>query len=507
MSKARMIFFVLTVLVFSGSAFAQQTATVTLEQTSSTVISKNIYGHFAEHLGRCIYDGFYKNGKIRMDIVEALKKIHVPVLRWPGGCFADQYHWADAIGPKDQRKKNVNTAWGMVTEDNSFGTHEFLQLCELIGCEPYIAGNVGTGSPQEMEDWIEYLNYDGGSTLANLRKTNGHAQPFHVAYWGIGNESWGCGGEMTPSYYSDEYKRYASFCMDYPGTTLKKIVSGANADDYNWTDTCMKNIPTDDMWGIGLHYYTLTDGWNHKGSATNFSEEQYFQSLKNCLKMEELIEKHSAILDKYDPKRNVALVVDEWGIWKDAEAGTNTAFLYQQNSLRDALLAASTLNIFNNHCERVKMANLAQTVNVLQALVLTNGDSMLLTPTYYVFDLFKVYQNTKWIPIKIVSPNYNFNSQNIPAVNASASLDSNNARHISLVNLDPKKNISVSIELNDLQYKNITAQALTSEKFDDVNTFGKPDMVIIHSFSDFKKDGKILTVNMPSKSVVVLELK
>ncbi|HSZ33168.1 MAG TPA: alpha-L-arabinofuranosidase C-terminal domain-containing protein [Puia sp.] len=484
-----------------------QHAKIELDGASTIIINKNIYGHFAEHLGRCIYDGFYKDGKIRMDIVNALKKIHVPILRWPGGCFADQYHWKDGIGNKKNRLVTVNTTWGMITEDNSFGTHEFLQLCELIGCEPYIAGNVGTGTPQEMENWIEYLNYDGNSTLANLRNTNGHAQPFHVSYWGIGNESWGCGGEMTAEYYSNQYKRYASFCMDYPGTTLKKIVSGANGDDYNWTETCMKNIPTEDMWGIGLHYYTLTDGWNHKGSATNFSEEQYFNSLKNCLRMKELIEKHSAILDKYDPSKKVALVVDEWGIWKDAESGTNPAFLYQQNSLRDALIAATTLNIFNNHCERVKMANLAQTVNVLQALILTSGDTMLLTPTYYVFDLFKVHQNSKWIPIKIASPNYTYNDQSIPAINASASVDINGVAHISLVNLDSKKNIAVSIEMSESQYKNITAQVLTSEKFNDVNTFSNPNKVIIHSFTDFKKDGKTLSVNMPSKSIVVLELK
>jgi alpha-L-arabinofuranosidase len=499
--KLLTIFFILAEIAFC------QGAKIELDSVSKMIINKNLYGHFAEHLGRCIYDGFYKDGKIRIDIVDALKKIHVPVLRWPGGCFADQYHWRDGIGNKKNRPVTVNTTWGMVSEDNSFGTHEFLELCDLIGCEPYIAGNVGTGSPQEMENWIEYLNYDGNSTLANLRKTNGHAQPFHVSYWGIGNESWGCGGEMTPAYYSDLYKRFARFCMEYPGTRLKKVVSGANADDYNWTETCIKNIPIEDTWGIGLHYYILTDGWAHKGSATNFSEEQYFHSLKNCLRMEELIEKHSAILDKYDPKKKVALVVDEWGIWKDAELGTNPAFLYQQNSLRDALIAATTLNIFNNHCERVKMANLAQTVNVLQALVLTNGDSMLLTPTYYVFDLFKVHQNAKWIPIKIQSPNYNYNDQNVPAINASASIDYNRLMHISLVNLDSKKDISVSINVNQSQYKSINAQVLTSEKFNDVNTFSKPDKVIIRSFSDLKKDGKTLTVNMPAKSIVILELK
>ncbi|HRH59695.1 MAG TPA: alpha-L-arabinofuranosidase C-terminal domain-containing protein, partial [Chitinophagaceae bacterium] len=345
---------------------------------SNLIINKNIYGHFAEHLGRCIYDGFWadsalkvqKNDRIRLDVVEALKKINMPLLRWPGGCFADEYHWSDGIGVRSARPKRVNTTWGMVIEDNSFGTDEFLKLCGLIGCEPYVAGNVGTGTPQEMANWIEYLNYNGNSTLADMRKKNGHAAPYNVSYWGVGNESWGCGGDMTPAFYADQYKRYRSFCESYPGTELKPIASGSNSDDYNWTETCMKNIPSWSMWGLSMHYYTIADGWNHKGSASSFDEDIYFKSMKQCLRMEELIRKHTAIMDKYDPEKKVALAVDEWGIWTDVEPGTNGAFLYQQNSMRDALIAATTLNIFNNHCDRVRMACLAQTVNVLQALIL-----------------------------------------------------------------------------------------------------------------------------------------
>ncbi|HEX4851888.1 MAG TPA: alpha-L-arabinofuranosidase C-terminal domain-containing protein, partial [Puia sp.] len=370
------IFFLILLITSVGFVYSQSPVQLQItEEPKEIRISKNIYGHFSEHLGRCIYDGFWIDSnvhvhakdRIRLDVVQALKNIHCPLLRWPGGCFADQYHWTDGIGPREKRPKRVNTTWGMVTEDNSFGTQEFLELCELIGCEPYLAGNVGTGSPQEMSNWIEYLNFDGNSQWANERRANGHDKPYKVSFWGVGNESWGCGGAMTASFYSDQYKRYAEFCKNYPGAPLKKIASGSNVDDYNWTEVSMKNIPLHMMWGISLHYYTLAGNWQHKGSATNFGEEEYFKAVKNSLFMNELIQKHSEIMDKYDPEKKVSLCVDEWGIWTDVEPGTNPAFLYQQNSMRDAIIAASTLNIFNNHAERVRLACLAQTVNVLQS--------------------------------------------------------------------------------------------------------------------------------------------
>ncbi len=492
-----------------------QVIKLTMSDTSHQVISKYIYGQFAEDLGRCIYDGFWvdsnmnvkKQDRIRLDVAEALKKIHIPDLRWPGGCFADQYHWSDGIGNRSKRPQRVNTTWGMVSDDNSFGTDEFLQLCSLIGCEPYMAGNVGTGTPHEMEDWLEYLNFNGKSTLADLRRKNGHDAPYNVSLWGVGNESWGCGGQMTPEYYSNQFKRYAEFCKDYPGTHLKKIASGANADDYNWTDVCMKNIPLWDMYAISLHYYTMVGDWNNKGSATNFNEEQYFKALKNCLHIEELINKHSAIMDKYDPQKKVALAVDEWGIWTDVEPGTNPAFLYQQNSLRDALIAASTLNIFNNHCDRVRMANLAQTVNVLQALILTNKEKMLLTPTYYVFDLYQYHQNATLIPLQFSAPLYYFNNDSIAAVNASASKDSNGIIHITLVNLDSKKKISVNTLLQNISAKKIEGEILTSQKFNDINTFEQPDKLKTVSFSDYKKTNNALSINLPAMSVVLITIK
>ncbi|HEY4109318.1 alpha-N-arabinofuranosidase [Puia sp.] len=506
MNATRTLLF--SVFIFlSFSLSAQNTVGLTIRDTSGPVISRNIYGHFSEDLGRCIYDGFWTGDHIRMDVVEALKKIKIPVLRWPGGCYADQYHWRDAIGPRDQRKHTVNTTWGMVSEDNSFGTHEFLQLCDLLGCQPYIAGNVGTGTPEEMENWLEYLNYNGKSTLADLRRQNGREQPWGVSFWGVGNESWGCGGSMTPEYYAGEYNRYSEFCKNYPGTRLKLIASGANSDDYNWTEALMKHIDRGRTWGISMHYYTLVGSWAHKGSATQFTEDEYFRAMVSCLRMEDIVSKHSAIMDRYDPHKRMALVVDEWGIWTDAEPGTNGAFLYQQNSMRDALIAATTLNIFNNHADRVKMANLAQTVNVLQALILTNKDKMLLTPTYHVFDLYKVHQDARLLPIQYYTPDYVHGMEKIPAVNASASKDSAGAIHVSLVNLDPAKKISVRVNLPGIPFKTVQGEVLTSSRFTDINTFEDPNRVKPAVFNGAKKDGADLVVELPAMSVVVLELK
>jgi alpha-N-arabinofuranosidase len=500
--------------LISATGFSQ-TGTITISNDSKTTISRHIYGQFAEHLGRGVYDGFWvdqnlpvkKQGRIRLDVVDALKKIKIPNLRWPGGCFADEYHWRDGIGPAAQRPRMVNSNWGGVTEDNSFGTHEFLELCSLLKCEPYVAGNVGSGTVDEMSKWIEYLNSNSSSTVVQTRKNNGHAEPYKVTFWGVGNESWGCGGNMTPEYYADLYKRYASFAKDYPGAQLKKIASGPNASDYNWTEVCMKNIPASMMYGLSLHYYTLPTGdWGKKGSATQFSEKEYFNTMVNCLKMEELVTKHSAIMDKYDPEKHVALVVDEWGIWTDPEPGTNPGFLYQQNSLRDALIAGTTLNIFNNHSDRVKMAALAQTVNVLQSLILTDKEKIVLTPTYHIFDMYKVHQDAKYLPIKLDVPDYEIDGKKIPSVNASASQDAAGKVHISLVNLDMHKPITITTNLKDVKWTTASGQILSSANITDINTFKDPNKVHLNNFTGAKKDGDKLVVTLPAKSVVTLEL-
>lgn len=507
--------FLLTMAAPAGA----QTVPVTVQAGDpKVVISKHIYGHFAEHLGRCVYDGFWvdeklnvpKQGRIRMDIVEALRKIKVPNLRWPGGCFADTYHWRDGVGPTAQRPKMLNMWWGNNLEDNSFGTHEFLELCQLLGTEPYLAANVGSGTVQEMAGWMEYLNSNDDTPLVLERRKNGHPAPYGVSWWGIGNESWGCGGNMTAEYYTDVYKRYATFAHSYPASPpLKKIVSGANADDAHWTETCMQRIPLSQMWGLTLHYYTLPTGsWRgSKGKATGFGEQEYFNTLRNCLKMEAIVTKHAAIMDKYDKEKKVALLVDEWGVWTDVEPGTNPGFLFQQNSLRDALVAGTTLNIFNNHCDRVRGANLAQAVNVLQALVLTDKERMLLTPTYHVFDLYQVHQDAQLLPLQFQSPDYVLNGEKLPALNASASRAANGTVHLSLVNLDTKKAQRLETSLPGVSWKTVSGRILTSANVSDYNTFDKPGNVKLASFNGARKRGDKLSVEVPPQSVLVLELR
>ncbi|MBE0601557.1 MAG: alpha-N-arabinofuranosidase [Firmicutes bacterium] len=395
----------------------------------SGIIHRNIYGHFSEHLGRCIYQGMFVGEDspipnlhgMRKDVVAALRHIRVPVLRWPGGCFADEYHWEDGIGPREARKRMVNTHWGGVVEDNSFGTHEFMELCRQIGCEPYVNGNLGSGTIREMAEWVEYCNSDGDSTVVRRRWANGQKESFGVKYWGVGNENWGCGGNMLPEYYANEYRRYQTYCRDYGKHKLYKIACGPGTADTEWTEVVMK-MAHDKMDALTMHYYTVPTGvWQDKGSATAFDEAMYYQTLHGALQMDRIIRGHLAAMDKYDPDRRVGLIVDEWGTWHNVEPDTNPGFLYQQNTMRDALVASLTLDIFNRHSDRVVMANLAQTVNVLQAVILTEGDRMALTPTYHVFDLYKAHQDAERIAHTLNAGTAGTASHPIPAISMTAS--------------------------------------------------------------------------------------
>lgn len=515
MKKALLILFIFTFC--NQTSFAQKETTVlTIKNTvNAPIINKNIYGHFAEHLGRCIYGGFYvgdtskiaNTDGVRNDIIDALKKLKIPNLRWPGGCFADTYHWKDGIGPKENRPTMVNKWWGGVTEDNSFGTHDFLNLCEVLGAEPYLSGNVGSGTVQELADWVQYANFGGKSPMSDLRKENGRTAPWKVKIWGIGNEAWGCGGNMKPDYYADEYRKYATFMSDWENTGgLMRIASGASDADYNWTETLMKNIPGNMLGGVAMHHYSVIE-WNKKGDGVDFTEGQYFTTMKEALKMDELITNHAAIMDKYDPEQKIALVVDEWGGWYDVEKGTNPGFLYQQNTMRDAVLAGATLNIFNNHANRVRMANLAQCVNVLQAVILTDKAKMILTPTYHVMQLYSVHQDAQLLPITIQSPLYTYNGETLPALSASASKDKMGLVHISLVNIDSKKENTVEIDLNELGIKSVSGQIIASSKLQDFNSFDNPTKIQPIAFKGFEiKKGK-LKITIPAFSVVVLEGK
>ncbi|MBA7634902.1 Intracellular exo-alpha-L-arabinofuranosidase 2 [subsurface metagenome] len=475
-------------------------------------ISRNIYGHFSEHLGRCIYGGFWvgedspipNTRGIRNDVVEALKRMKIPVLRWPGGCFADEYHWKDGVGPREKRPSIINTHWGGVTENNHFGTHEFLDLCEQLGCEPYICGNVGSGTVLEMQQWVEYITFDGKSPMADWRRENGREKPWKVKYWGVGNENWGCGGQMRPEYYADQYRRFATYLRNFSENRLFKIACGARQSDYPWTEVLMREVGRR-MNGLAPHYYC---GSGKKSrSATRFGEEDWFAQLERALRIKEIIEKHSAIMDKYDPKKRVEMIVDEWGAWHQVEPGTNPGFLYQQNSLRDALVAGLTLNIFNNHCDRVKMANIAQTVNVLQAMILTKGEKMILTPTYHVFEMYKVHHDVRLLPVELQCNDYQFGNSKIPALNVSASKDKSGKIHISFCNLDPGNSADIVCELQATRAAKVSGRVLTAGTMTAHNTFDNPEAISPAAFYDFKLKGDILSATLPSKSVVVLEIE
>ena len=487
-------------------------------------IEPEIYGHFSEHLGRCIYEGLYvkedsgipnKNG-MRTDVVEALKEMQIPVLRWPGGCFADEYHWKDGIGPKETRKRMINTHWGGVVEDNSFGTHEFFELCEQLGCKTYVNGNVGSGTVQEMSEWVEYMTFDGVSPMAQLRKENGHEKPWKVDYFGVGNENWGCGGNMTPEYYANLYRRYQTYVRHYDSAApIQKICGGPNVDDTNWTkkvlDTCYAspNNPSAHgfMDGLSLHYYVHPGGWDKKGSATDFDEKTWYLTMEKALYIEELINMHSRIMDEFDPEKKIGLMVDEWGCWFDVEPGTNPGFLYQQSTMRDALVAAVSLNIFNRHCDRVKLACIAQMVNVLQSVVLTEGDKMILTPTYHVFHMYRHHQGAQLLDSELAgTETAGVGESSVPALQESVSMQEDGTVIVTIANMSVEKSYPVDLVFMEKKPESAEARILTNEMHAK-NTFEEPDVVKEEDFDGVTLTERGASFTIPACSVVSLRLR
>ncbi len=471
-------------------------------------INPEIYGHFSEHLGRCIYEGIYVGEDsdipnidgLRTDIIEAFKQIKVPVLRWPGGCFADEYHWKDGIGPKENRKSIINTNWGGVTENNAFGTHEFLRFCELVGCEPYINGNVGSGTVQEMSEWIEYMTSDAESPMTNLRKANGKEKPWRVKYLGVGNENWGCGGQMRPSKYLDEYRRFQAYCKNHSGNKLFKIACGPSGSDYTWMEELMKNLDSSYVNALDLHYYNVPN-WDYKGMSTDFTEDEYHTILKCAYFMDDLLTRHTEIMNRYDPNNKIGLVVGEWGNWFEVEPGTNPGFLYQQNTMRDAIVAGMELNIFNRHSKRVVMANLAQAVNVLQSVILTEGAALIKTPTYHVFDLYKEHQDGEAV--------YCYNdflpeADNLPMVTSSASVKEGKLT-ITITNASLTDSLDISCSVAGLSCKKANARILTGDVHAH-NTFDAPGKVAIASHPVTLTEDS-LSLSLPTCSVVSITLE
>lgn len=505
----------LSTLCFSITVSAAGTVQLTVNAGEpGASISRQIYGQFAEHLGRGIYEGIWvgKDSPIanyegfRSDVIDALRKLRIPNIRWPGGCFADEYHWRDGIGPVDQRPVRVNNHWGGVAETNEFGTHEYFKLIELLGADAYVAGNLGSGSPREMQEWLEYITADNSSALAELRRQNGRQAPWKVAYWGVGNESWGCGGNMRPEYYADLYRQFATFLKSPEGNQPLKVASGGYNEITEWTEVLSRISSNID--GISFHYYALpTNNWEKKGSSAGFPEIEWFSHLANTLRIESYIKDNIEILKRNDPEGNIGLYVDEWGSWYDAEPDRNPGFLYQQNTIRDAVAAGLNLNIFHAYAERIHMANIAQMVNVLQAMILTDKEKMLVTPTYHVFEMYTPFQEARHVPVTIThKPQLGSGDTAIPAVSVSAAIARDGKLYLALVNLDPRKEMDISARIEGFVVNDVSGRVLTGPDMDSHNTFTLPDTVSPAPISANIK-GNSVQVILPSKSVAVFDIE
>jgi alpha-N-arabinofuranosidase len=503
----------------SVSARAAETGAVQVKVTihadqPGEVINPNVYGQFAEHLGAGIYEGVWVGEKspipntngYRNDVIDALKNLHVPVVRWPGGCFADEYHWRDGIGPREKRPVKVNTHWGGVAETNAFGTHEFMTFAEMIGTKVYISGNVGSGSPQEMADWMEYMTSDTVSTLANERRKNGRDKPWEVNFFGIGNETWGCGGNMTPEWYSNLFRQFATYVKAPRGHRPKIVASGGNDAGTDWVSVLTTNVHRD-MDAISHHYYTIPGKeWRNKGKSIGFPEAEWISTLSHTMRIDEYITNNEKILDQNDPQGKVAFYVDEWGTWYDPEPGREPGFLWQHNTLRDALVAGLNFNIFHRHAKRVQMTNIAQMVNVLQAMILTDGPKMALTPTYHVFQMYIPFQGATYLPSEITTPEYKLADETVPAVSVSAARDTSGKLQLALVNLDPNREAVVTTQITGAAATQAQGRVLTAKTMDARNTVDAPAAIYPVKIAAERK-GSALVVRLPPKSVSVLRLQ
>ncbi|HEV2467756.1 MAG TPA: alpha-L-arabinofuranosidase C-terminal domain-containing protein [Candidatus Sulfotelmatobacter sp.] len=515
---------VLLIVFLTASFAAAQKIEVSVDASKpGAKISRNLFGQFAEHLGHGIYDGIWvgpdstipNTRGIRNDVVAALRAIKVPDVRWPGGCFADEYHWRNGVGP--ERRVTLNPNWGGVIEPNTFGTHEFMDFINQIGSQAYVSVNVGSGTPHEAADWLEYMTTAQPTTLQKERAANGHPDPYKVAFLGIGNESWDCGGNMTPEYYLDQMKVYSRFVRNYnpaqqtEDQMLKIAVgpggSGPRWDE--WTDTIMKAYQNHswswDINGLSMHSYTVVQ-WPPSFKSVGFGETEYAQILKSTLDMDNLIKEQSAIMDKYDPQKKVALVVDEWGAWYAPLPGSNPGFLVQQNSMRDAILAALNLNIFARHADRVRMANIAQMINVLQATIMTDKEKMVLTPTYYVYKMYVPFQDATFLPVTFEAGAYTHDKINLPRVDAIAAKASDGKLWLEITNVDPNQSADLEVNLAGASTKGASGETLTAPNVDSVNTFDAPNTVVPKPISVKAQGGK-LTLKLEPKSVTVISLE
>jgi len=514
----------LLMLTCAVALSAQETVHLSIDASKpGAKIDRNIFGQFAENLGHGLYEGIWvgpdslipNTRGIRNDVVTALQAIKVPNVRWPGGCFADQYHWRKGIGPADKRPATLNSAWGGVVDTNSFGTDEFMDFMLQIGSQPYVSVNVGSGTPQEASEWLEYMTAAAPTALEKERAANGHPDPYKVGFMGIGNESWSCGGDMTADYYVSQLKIYSRF-VDNVNPSQKnanqmlKIAVGPGFPETEWTEAVMKAWKSHDWsWnidGLSVHWYTTPNGWPVSTPSVGFGVEDYTKTLKSTLFMDDFLRKQEAVMDKYDPEKKIALVVDEWGAWHAPLSGTNKDFLVQQNSLRDAVLAALNLNIFARHADRVRMTNIAQMVNVLQAMIMTDKEKMVLTPTYYVYKMYVPFQDATFVPVDFDPGTLHRDGITLPRIDAIAAKDSSGKLWLEITNLDPEKPVEIDAGFTGLTAKSAKGETLTASAVDSVNTFEKPSTVMPKPVSASVKNGR-LTLTVEPKSVTVISLE
>jgi alpha-N-arabinofuranosidase len=518
---SRLVRFALIAVALTAPAIAAEKVELSVDVSrAGAKIDRNIFGQFAEHLGHGIYEGIWvgpdstipNTRGIRNDVVAALKALKVPNVRWPGGCFADEYHWRNGVGTL--RRVTLNPNWGGVIEPNTFGTSEFMDFLDQIGSAGYVSVNVGSGTPKEAAEWLEYMTTDQPTTLAKERAANGHPAPWKVGFLGIGNESWDCGGNMTAEFYLSQLKIYSRFVRNFnpeqqDKEQMLKIAVGPGDAGTEWTETIMKAWQNHhwswDINGLSMHSYTVPH-WPPSYKSVGFGEAEYGEILKTTLQMEDLVSRQSAVMDKYDPQKKVALVVDEWGAWYAPLPGTNPGFLMQQNSMRDAVLAALNLNIFARHADRVRMANIAQMINVLQAMILTDKEKMVLTPTYYVFKMYVPFQDATFVPVAFSAGTYTHGDISLPRVDAIAAKDTNGKLWLEVTNLDPNQAVEIETSVAGIAAKAAAGETLTAPRVDSVNTFEAPNTVVPKPIVGKVREGRV-ALNLEPKSVTVLSIE
>ncbi|MGC1424967.1 MAG: alpha-L-arabinofuranosidase C-terminal domain-containing protein [Terracidiphilus sp.] len=524
MARRVLAFFCLLALYSSAPLMAADTIHLSVDASKpGAKIDRNIFGQFAENLGHGLYEGIWvgpdssipNTRGIRNDVVAALKELKVPNVRWPGGCFADQYHWRKGIGPRDKRPATVNSAWGDVIDTNAFGTDEFMDFIQQIGSTPYVSVNVGSGTTQEAAEWLEYMTAAAPTALAKERAANGHPEPYKVGFLGLGNESWDCGGAMTPDYYVSLMKVYSRFVINMnPAQRSKdqmlKIAVGPGTPDATWTEAVMqawkKHTWAWDINGVSLHWYTVPNGWPPSTPSEKFGLDDYVKTIKSTLFMDEFLRKQEAVMDRYDPEKKVTLSVDEWGAWHAPLTGSNPAFLVQQNSVRDAILASLNLNIFARHADRVRMANIAQMINVLQAMILTDKEKMVLTPTYYVFKMYVPFQDATFIPVTFDAGTYAHGSVILPHVDAIAAKGADGKLLLEITDLDAESPATIDVDVAGIVAKSAKAETLTGVAVDSINTFDSPSTVVPKPTAVKVQNGK-LSLTVASRSVTVISIE